>query len=117
MSRTIPWAWVDSTVGTGTVNLTVIDSIAAGNTNSNLAAFTIKGKGTANVMINQTSLAASNVGLRSDGATTTVRIGGSVIFGNVTGVVSANGGVLQSHGNNQFNGNTTDGSMATILLH
>jgi hypothetical protein len=40
-----------------------------------------------------------------------------VIFGNVTGVVSANGGALQSYGNNQLNGNTTDGSMGSIALH
>ena len=108
---------VDSTVGTGTVNLRVIDSIAAGKINSNLAAFTTNGKGTANVMINRSSLSASNVGLRSDGLMTTVRIGNSVIFGNVTGVVSANSGVMQSYGNNQLNGNTTDGSMSTIGLH
>jgi hypothetical protein len=40
-----------------------------------------------------------------------------VIFGNVTGVVSANGGALQSYGNNQLNGNVTDGTMTTIPLH
>jgi hypothetical protein len=108
---------VDSTAGPGTVNLTVIDSVSAGNTNADIAAFTTPGTGTANVMINRTSLSASSVGLRSDGATTTVRIGDSAIFGNVTGVVSANGGALQSYGNNQLNGNTTDCSMATILLH
>jgi hypothetical protein len=108
---------VDSTVGTGTVNLTVVDTVVAGNTNANIAAFTTPGTGTANVMINRTSLSAAALGLRSDGATTTVRIGSSVIFGNVTGVATANGGVLQSYGNNQLNGNTTDGTMATILLH
>jgi hypothetical protein len=108
---------VDSTAGTGTVNLTVIDSISAGNTNSNISAFTSPGTGTANVMINRASLSASTVGLRSDGATTTIRIGSSVIFGNVTGVVTANGGVLQSYGTNQLNGNTTDGTMALIGLH
>jgi hypothetical protein len=107
----------DATAGPGTVNLTVIDSISAGNTNSNISAFTSPGAGTANVMINRTSLSASTLGLRSDGATTTVRIGDSAIFGNVTGVATANGGVLQSYGNNQLNGNTTDGTMATILLH
>jgi hypothetical protein len=85
--------------------------------NSDIAAFTIAGKGIANVMINRTSLSASNVGLRSDGPTSTVRIGRSVIFGNVTGVVSANGGALQSYGNNQLIGNTTDGSMTTTALH
>jgi hypothetical protein len=108
---------VDSTAGTGTVNLTVVDSVSSGNTNADISAITTPGTGTANVMINRASLSASVAGLRSDGATTTVRIGNSVIFGNVTGVVSANSGVLQSYGNNQLNGNTTDGTMPTILLH
>jgi hypothetical protein len=108
---------VDSTAGPGTVNVTVSDSISAGNTNADMAAFTTPGTGTANVMVNRTSLSASLVGLRSDGPTTTVRIGDSAIFGNVTGVVTANGGMLQSYGNNQLNGNATDGSMGIIPLH
>ena len=108
---------VDSTGATGTVNLRVIDSIAAGKINSNLAAFTTNGKGTANVMINRSSLSASNVGLRSDGPTTTVRIGSSVIFGNVTGAVSANGGTLVSYGNNQYDGNTMQAPLPTSALH
>jgi hypothetical protein len=108
---------VDGTGGTGTVNLMVVDSVVAGSGNSNIAAFTVPGEGTANVMINRTSLSDSAVGLHSDGATTTVRIGDSQIFGNVTGVTTANGGTLLSYGNNQFNGNTTDGTMATIPLH
>ena len=108
---------VDSTGATGTVNLRVIDSIAAGKINSNLAAFTTNGKGTANVMINRSSLSASNVGLRSDGPTTTVCIGSSVIFGNVTGAVSANGGTLVSYGNNQYDGNTMQAPLPTSALH
>jgi hypothetical protein len=108
---------VDSTGGTGTVNLTVVDSVVSASANSNIAAFTTPGTGTANVMINRTTLSASALGLRSDGATTTVRIGDSDIFGNVTGVATANGGTLQSYDNNQLNGNTTDGTMATTPEH
>jgi hypothetical protein len=108
---------VDSTAGTGTINLTVVDSISAGNTSANIAAFTTPGTGKANVMINRVSLSASNLGLRSDGPITTVRIGNSEIFGNVTGVAAVNGGALLSYGNNQFNGNTSDGTMATVALH
>jgi hypothetical protein len=108
---------VDSTGGTGTVNLMVVDSIVAGSGNSNIAAFTTPGTGTANVMINRTSLSASALGLRSDGATTTIRIGDSEIFGNVTGVVTANGGQLLSYGDNQLNGNTADGTMGSVTLH
>jgi hypothetical protein len=107
----------DGTGGTGTVNLTVVDSVSAANTNSDIAAFSTPGTGTANVMINRTSLSASTLGLRSDGPTTTVRIGNSVIFGNVTGVAAVNGGTLLSYGNNQFDGNTSNGAMTTTPLH
>ena len=108
---------VDSTGGTGVVNLMVVDSVAAGSGNSNIAAFTTPGTGTANVVIDRASLTGAALGLRSDGATTTVRIGNSSISSNGTGVLSANGGILQSYGNNQLNGNTTDGTMATIAEH
>jgi len=105
---------VTHSFGTSTVNLTVIDSIAAGNTSYDVSIFTANGRGTSNVMIDRTSLTGSNVGLRSDGPVTTVRIGNSVIFGNVTGVESANGGKLETYDTNQLNGNTTDGSMVPI---
>ncbi len=68
-------------------------------------------------MLNRASLSASILGLRSDGPTSTVRIGNSVVFGNVTGVLSANGGALQSYGNNQITGNTTDGTTTPVALH
>jgi len=89
----------------------------AANVNTNIAAFSSPGAGTANVMINRTSLSASNLGLRSDGPTTTVRMGNSLIFGNGTGVASVNGGTLLSYGNNQFDGNTSNGAMTTTPLH
>jgi hypothetical protein len=108
---------VDGTGGTGTVNLMVVDSVVSASAGSNIAAFTTPGTGTANVMIDRTSLSASGLGVRSDGAATTVRIGNSQIFGNVNGVFSANGGTLQSYGNNQLNGNTNDGTMSTIGEH
>jgi hypothetical protein len=95
----------------------VVDSAVSANTGSNIAAFTTPGTGTANVMINRASLSAAGLGVRSDGPATTVRIGDSEIFGNVTGVAAVNGGTLQSYGNNQLNGNTTDGTMVTIALH
>jgi hypothetical protein len=108
---------VDSTAGTGTVNLSLVNSVVAGSGNSNVAAFTTPGEGTANVMIYGSSISAGVVGLHSDGATTTMRVGGSDIFGNVTGVTIANGGQLLSYGNNQFDGNSSNGTMTTIPLH
>jgi len=108
---------VDSTVGTGAVNLSVTDSIVSGNSNPGIAAFTTAGQGTDNVMINRTTTSNNSIGVRSDGPTTTVRVGSSVITGNITATVAANGGVLQSYGNNQINGNTTDTTPTTTALH
>ena len=92
---------VDNTNGSGTVDLLIADSVMAGNINSNLTAITSKDKGTANVMINRSSLSASRVGLRADGAATMVGISNSVIFGNVTTEQIANSGKVISNGNNQ----------------
>ena len=33
------------------------------------------------------------------------------------GVASVSGGILQSYGNNQLNGNNSDGTMTTIATH
>jgi hypothetical protein len=102
---------VDSTVGIGTVDLLVADTVMAGNINSNLTAITSKTMGTANVMINRSSLSASRVGLRADGPATMVGISNSVIFGNVTTEQIANGGRAVSYGNNQ----TVANGSGTIL--
>jgi hypothetical protein len=107
----------DATGGTCTVNVLVVDSVVSSSIGSNIAGFTTAGTGIAYVMINRASLSASQLGVRSDGPATTVRIGNSEIFGNVNGVFSANGGTLQSYGDNQLNGNANDGVMGTIGLH
>jgi hypothetical protein len=100
---------VDNTGGTGTVDLLVADSVMAGNINSNLTAITSNNMGTANVMINRSSLSASRVGLRADGAATMVGIGNSVIFDDVTAEQTANGGRAVSEGNNQTVANGASG--------
>jgi hypothetical protein len=110
---------VDATAGTGKVTLSLVDSVAAGNSSGSLgvAVVTNAAKGIANVMINRASLSSSLVGLRATGPKATVRIGNSDISGNATGVASVSGGILQSYGNNQLNGNNTDGTMTTIPTH
>jgi hypothetical protein len=61
-------------------------------------------------MLNNVTSTSNNVGVRSDGPGSTVRIGSSTVFRNVTGVITANGGTLQSYQNNQITGNLTDGT-------
>ena len=68
-------------------------------------------------MVNHSNLSNNVIGLRGDGPLTTVRIGSSVIGGNGTGVSITGGATVQSYGNNQLNGNTTDGTMTTTPLH
>jgi hypothetical protein len=108
---------IDSLAGTGFVHLSITDSVAAGNTNAGIAAFTTAGQGSANVLINRTTSSNNAVGVRSNGPTSVVRIGSSAITGNVLGI-AISGGVLQSYGNNQITLNNTDGTpTATIPLN
>ena len=117
VENTILGIRADETVGTGTVNLSVVDSVSSGNSFPGIVAITTAGHGTVNMMINTTTSANNNVGVRSDGPAATVRIGSSVVTGNVTGLIGANGGVLQSYGNNQITGNGTDGTATSTPLH
>ncbi|MBV8566125.1 MAG: hypothetical protein JO273_11795 [Methylobacteriaceae bacterium] len=62
---------------------------------------------------------SAGFGVIADGRKTTIRLGGSSIAGNPTGVGVNNGGVLQSYGTNQINANSNDGiaSLTPIGLH
>jgi len=108
---------VDGTVGTGAINLSIVDSLSAGNSGSGLAVLSTAAHVTAVVMVNRSNISNNVIGLRGDGPLTTVRIGSSVIGGNGTGVSITGGATVQSYANNQLNGNTTDGTMPTIGLH
>jgi hypothetical protein len=109
---------IDGTIGNGSVNLSLIDSVSAGNgVGSGVAVVSTAGHVTSVVMINRSTLSNNGFRLRGDGPLSTARIGSSVIAGNSTGVASVNGATLQSYGNNQINGNTTDGSISTTALH
>ena len=57
---------------------------------------------------NNTGIAAST--------SSTVRVGQSVVTGNVTGVFTTGGGVLDSYGDNDINGNTTDNTAVLTLI-
>ncbi|MBV9636400.1 MAG: hypothetical protein JOZ40_17400 [Methylobacteriaceae bacterium] len=113
---------VRGTVGTngGVVNMTIRDSTSAGNTSNGIVGTTVAG-GPAIVMMIDRSASSHNggFGILADGPLTTIRVGDSSIAGNATGVGVSNGGVLQSYGTNQINGNSNDGiaSLTPIGLH
>jgi hypothetical protein len=108
---------VNGTTGTGLVNLSIVDSVSDGNAGSGLAVLSAAGHASSVAMVNRSDLSNNIDGLRGDGPLTTVRIGSSVIGGNGIGVSITGGATVQSYGNNQLNGNTTDGTMPTIGLH
>jgi hypothetical protein len=85
------------------------DCVLAGNANN--GAFTNNSGGLATkLMVGRCTINdTGGFGVLSSGATSSVFINNNMIFNNVTGVGTA-GGVLTSLGNNNINGNTTDGS-------
>ena len=93
------------------INMTIRDSVSAGNRSNGIVG-TTNASGAAVVMMLDRSTSSHNIagfGVIADGPKTTVRIGNMSIAGNINGVGVSNGGVLQSYGTNQINGNSNDG--------
>jgi hypothetical protein len=97
---------------TGGINVTVKDGSASGNTNASIIAVT--GTTVTQVMVNGTTISNNGFGPRADGTAAILRFSDATVSGNGTGLSTANGGTLQSYGNNQVDGNTVDGSAAAI---
>jgi len=112
----------DGTGTTGAIVMTVNDSLIAGNAGNGITAISPAGGSTVLGLVTASTIAGnSGTGLNVSGAaasgpgSATVRIGGSTIHGNATGV-SAGGtgpGVLRSYKNNFINGNGSDGTPIT----
>ena len=108
-------------VSGGVIQMTIRDSVSSGNASNGIVA-TGNASGPAIVMMIDRSTSSHNAagfGVIADGPKTTIRLGGSSIAGNPTGVGVSNGGVLESYGTNQINGNSNDGiaSLTPIGLH
>ena len=103
------------------VNMTIRDSVSSDNAANGIVGTGMM-NGAAIVMMIDRSTSSHNTagfGVIADGPKTTIRLGGSSIAGNPTGVGVSNGGVLQSYGTNQINGNSNDGigALTPIGLH
>jgi hypothetical protein len=100
--------------GAATINVTVNDSVAAHNfvgiaTNSPAAA--------AAVMVRNSTLVNNSFGVTTSGPGATLRLTRSTITGNGTGL-GPFGGTLASYGDNNVDGNTTNGApTSTIGYH
>jgi hypothetical protein len=107
---------LDNTVGiradargtTGTINVTISDTVVSGGTYHGVVA--LGGSGRVRMMLDGVvSSNNSHEGVRAVGPNVGVRIGRSTVSYNGTGITALNGGNVLSYGTNQIDGNTVDG--------
>lgn len=99
----------DGTGGTLGINVTVRDSTVNGNSSAGILSAT--GATGTGIMVANTAATNNGIGVQAAGAGAILRIGGSQITGNGTGV----SGAVLSYGNNQLNGNGTDGAFSGLV--
>jgi len=106
------------TSASGTINVTVLDSVAASNAGDGLGVDSaVAGGATANLMVARTGVLNNHsFGVQAYGSLATARVRESIITGNGTGVAIASGGTLLSYKDNSIDANGTDGSSAQISL-
>jgi hypothetical protein len=107
--------FLDGLNGTATINGTIADSVASGNT---IAGFRIDGGGSApaQLMVFHSVAANNGNGLSAFGSTATLRLASSVVTGNATSWNGAGtGGVLISYGDNYIDGNGDGDPGPTVI--
>ena len=93
--------------------MTVSDSVSAGNTNDGVAA--IAPAIAVGIMLDRVRVAYNGRGLVSTAAPGRIRVGGSTITGNLTGISTT--GSIRSYKNNQINGNASgEPTLPTVSL-
>jgi hypothetical protein len=103
---------VDGTGSTGGVNMSISDSVSTSNSQDGIIAVTPNGGAPIGVYVKNTKSVNNNYGIRSIGPNVTVRVDGSGVIGNSTGVSFSAGGALLSFGNNAVRANGTDGAFS-----
>jgi hypothetical protein len=104
---------VDGSASTNGVKVSLSDSSSTANGNEGVVLFTTAGQSAVTMMLDRVLLANNSVGIRSTGPNVFALLGGSVISGNGTGVLSQTGATTLSYKNNQINGNAVDGTPLT----
>jgi len=103
--------------GTGaasTLNVSIDDSVATQNSNTGVAG--VAGASPTQMQVRNSAITYNGTfGLNANGAT--IRVGGSTITGNGTATNTASGGLVQSYGNNQINGNGVDTTPPIVAPH
>ena len=89
---------------TGSITATVRESVVAGNAGVGIHALE-PGNGTTTVMVDHATAVDNRIGIRSHGTGATIRIGDSTVTGNDFGLVSFDGGAIESYETNKVDGN------------
>jgi hypothetical protein len=97
------------------INLAVTNSVFTNN-GTGVLVKAPAGLGTATALLNGNTISqnATN-GIRASNPGATIRVGNTAITGNGLGVNLLSGGTVSSYGNNQLNGNATDGAFSGII--
>ncbi|MEI8716029.1 hypothetical protein [Mesorhizobium sp. ISC11] len=113
---------VDGTGNTVAMNMTLTNSLVSGNTGNGVAIKSIAAASPVRATIVGTTISANaGVGVNANGAAASGNgsaiafLGGSVVFGNVTGASNTGSGAVQSFKNNMISGNLTDGTPITAF--
>jgi hypothetical protein len=105
--------------GSGTVvNIAVRDSVASGNAGVGILAKSQVGGPNVVMTLDHVAATSNGVGIEADGSDMGaggIALSNTQMSGNGTGLLSVNGGVLASFGNNYVIGNGTDGAPTTTV--
>jgi hypothetical protein len=109
---------VGSLTAGASLNVTIVDSEASNNAHG-VGAFSSSGHPPAAVMLRNVVATSNNqFGLEAE-SNAILRVAHSVVTGNGTGLFTSGGGILNSYGDNDIDGNTNDnfGALTTIPTH
>jgi hypothetical protein len=103
----------------GVINMTVRDSVSAGNHSDGIVA-TSNSTGPAVIMTVEHSTSSQNAtagfGVIADGPKTAIVLTGSTVMGNINGIGASNGGQLVSFQDNKVILNSTNGTPTSVAL-
>lgn len=104
----------DSNGTSGRVDISISDSSVSGAAFHGIVA--LGSSGPVRIMMkNVVSSSNAGDGIRAVQANALIRMGGSIVSGNGAGVATGLGGVVESYGTNQIDGNTVAGTTPTLI--
>ncbi len=106
----------DGSSSTGGINMTVADTVAASNGNDGIVATTSSRHAPVGLMVRNTKSTNNGYGIRSIGPNVTVRVDGSTVVGNGTGLATLSGGALLSAHTNVAEANGVNGAFSGSIV-